>query len=468
VSAGAGAAASPSDAASPVAPPAPSELRRRLEELGALTEAVQRGEGDPAAVGAAVCAFADEVVQGTRSDRLYFLGCVEEVAPRAPDIDALWDATRRATVGLEDDAFVLTKWAAIAHVLGRREESTLTERVPKEAILKWYERALELVPDHALLLARKAWFHLQYEDDRSAERLLARSARLDRANTWVALRLAEVYVRADRPGDALAVLDLAIRSGGESPSTLWEAAMLASRTGELRALVGYSERYRVSNPDDVWGRYYLLLGLCGIEDWARARSELDAARASAPEIEYVWSSFEVVVRTAEGGDVAGAVERFLALPTKDVDALTTGGIFHALARAHTAVAARAEHAAPAAALRARLLRLGLFGYDAANVERQRADPEEKTGYFDVELHQDLPADWSEEPQRLPSTATWRALRATYGVLAGARDEAVALALRVHPRLGGAAPVVVDVRADEGLYKDRRGLYRQFTFVEHGA
>jgi tetratricopeptide (TPR) repeat protein len=461
-------AEAPSDAVSPAAPPAKSDLRRRLEELGALTEAVQRGEGDPVAVCAAVCAFADEIVQGSRSDRLYFLGCVDEVAPRAPDVDAMWDAVRRATVGLEEDAIVLTMWSATAHVLGRREGSTLSERVPKETIERWYEHALELAPDNALVLARKAWFHLQYEDDRSAERLLARSARLDRSNTWVALRLAEVYVRADRPSDALAVLDLAIRNGGESPSTLWEAGQLANRLGERRALVGYIDRYRVSHPDYAWGRYYLLIGLCGALDWARARSELDAARTSAPELDYVWSSFEVVVRAVEGGDVAGAVERFLALPTKDVDSLTISGFHQALTRAYMAIAARPEHVAPAQHLRARLLRLGLFGYEAANVERQRGDEVEQSGYFDVELHQDLPADWSDEPQRLPATATWRAFRVTYGVLAGTRDEAVELALRVHPRFGASEAVLVEVRADEKLYKDRRGLYRQYAFVEHGA
>ena len=117
---------------------------------------------------------------------------------------------------------------------------------------------------------------------------------------------------------------------------------------------------------------------------------------------------------------------------------------------------------------ARLLRLGLFGYEAANVERRRGDEVEQSGYFDVELHQDLPADWSDEPHRLPATAAWRAFRVTYGVLAGARDEAVELALRVHPRFGASEAVLVEVRADERLYKDRRGLYRQYAFVEHGA
>jgi tetratricopeptide (TPR) repeat protein len=457
-----------SAAASPAAPPEKSELRRRLEELGELTAAVRRGGGEPVAASAAVCAFADEIVHGTRSDRLYFLGCVDEVAAHAPDVDALWDATRRATVGLEEDALVLTMWSAVAHVLGRREGSTLSERVPKETILKWYEHALELAPDNALVLARKAWFHLQYEDDRSAERLLARSARLDRSNTWVALRLAEVYVRADRPGDALAVLDLAIRNGAENPSTLWEAALLANRLGERRALVGYVDRYRLADPDYSWGRYYLIVGLCGVEDWVRARSELDAARASAPELEYVWSSFEVVVRAVEGGDVASAVLRFLALPTRDVESLTVNGFHQALTRAYMAIAARPEHAASARELRARLLRLGLFGYEAANVERRLGDEVEQTGYFDVELHQDLPADWSDEPHRIPSTATWRAFRVTYGILAGTRDEAVELALRVHPSFGGTAAVLVEVRADEKLYKDRRGLYRQFAFTEHGA
>jgi len=89
-----------------------------------------------------------------------------------------------------------------------------------------------------------------------AERCLARGFRLMRNDSYLALRLAEIYQRTDRPRDALAVLDLCLREGSEDPNVAWEASMTAFRTESYEPLLTYLDRYEHLQPDQPWANYF--------------------------------------------------------------------------------------------------------------------------------------------------------------------------------------------------------------------
>src|SRR5262249_46796334 len=104
---------------------------------------------------------------------------------------------------------------------------------------------------------------VDYEGE--AERCLARGFRLDRTSSFLALRLAEVYRQTDRPRDALMVLDMSLREGGDDPQLAHEAAMTALGLEQWDALVTYLERYEQQQPGEPWTSYYRAVGLLELQ-----------------------------------------------------------------------------------------------------------------------------------------------------------------------------------------------------------
>src|SRR5439155_18241347 len=123
--------------------------------------------------------------------------------------------------------------------------------IAKERLELLFRQSLDLDTDDAANHARAgAWF-LGEENYGEAERCLARAFRLQRDNSFLAQRLAEVYNRTERPRDALAVLDLCLREGCDEPQVAWDAALAAFRLDQYDVMLTYLDRFEGMTDADV-------------------------------------------------------------------------------------------------------------------------------------------------------------------------------------------------------------------------
>ncbi|QDU84161.1 hypothetical protein Pla163_12660 [Planctomycetes bacterium Pla163] len=440
----------------------PPEFVARVRDLQRRVAAARREDGDLTALETEL--FALEPEPDDRDGRVALLSAFYDLDPFASDPARTWQHVRRLAAGLEDDGVVLSYLAFIGWMLRRVEGSAMGETILEETLVAWFDRSVELAPDDVGVRARAASWFLDRGDEDRAERLLARAARLDRSDAWVTLRLAELYGRSGRSTDALAVLDLALRSGNDDPDVLWAAVGRAAGLAEHQALVSYVRRYAEHTPDSQWVPYYELLGLVGSGRHAEAAEKLAAAEAAFPALAFAWESYRVPITAATHGpeETRRVASHFLARPTREVEDLNRYGVFAALERVLLAAESCEGLDDVADAVRRRALELGLGSASILNAWRAAREEETDVHYFDVTIEQDLPADWDARDQRLDETAGWKRLSVSYGVLAFDREEAERVALEHHPRFGP-TPRIVDVDEDESTYRDQRGLMRQSGF-----
>ncbi len=67
--------------------------------------------------------------------------------------------------------------------------------------------------------------------------------RLKRDLSDVALKLALLYRDTDRPRDALHVLDVCLREGGDNPQLAWEAGLTAFSLKRYEVMLTYLDRF---------------------------------------------------------------------------------------------------------------------------------------------------------------------------------------------------------------------------------
>ena len=94
-----------------------------------------------------------------------------------------------------------------------------------------------------------------------AERCYARAFKLDRTRDDAALALSRIYSETDRLQDALYVLDLCIREGGDSGELLFEAALKAHALTQHELQVSFLQKLHERHSPGPWTNYYLSSGL---------------------------------------------------------------------------------------------------------------------------------------------------------------------------------------------------------------
>lgn len=434
-----------------------------VDELRSALDTARADEAELAPIEGQILALAPAA--DDRDGRRAVLRLIYRLEPDYADVARTWKRVRELAAGHEDDAQVLSLLASIGWLARAAQDSPIADSLPDETLRTWFDRSVELEPTSVDVRARAASYFLHVGDEKRAERLLARAARLDRTQPWVALRLSEIYGRSGRAADALAVLDLAIRAGSEDLDVVWAAVGRAAGAGENRALVSYARRYGALVDPTPWVPYYELLGLVGDERWEEADPIVATGRSMDAAMEFAWSSFEAAIAAGLGDAerAARGIGAVLQQPIRSVEFVTAYGIAAALSRTYGA-AQRLERTDDMDALRARALEVGLCGVEMSSALRESEEAQKDMRYFDVQVRQPLPANWSEREQRLPETESWTSLIAEYGVLAPDRAAAERIALANHPELGPGASIA-EVAEEDARYTDRPGLFRQWAFRE---
>lgn len=379
---------------------------------------------------------------------------------------ALWAQAARVARRWPEDAQVCVSLARVAELAREAEGPSDAERPDAAEVEALYRKALQLDPEHPGVHYEAGLFHARRGEMGEAERCLARAARLDRTWAPAALALAQVYRDTDRPGAAVDVLALALRSGCDDEDVLQEAGLDALRDGRHQLAATCFEQLRARGADWPWASYYLASALLEL---GRAEEAGAAAEAAARENEA--AAFPALaIRAAAAaaqGDHASArrsIEEALGFPLARAVQLTPAGLAAALSRLLRAAQAAGAEAAGELPERlvTRTLRAGLVRDDwlAEQREASAAAPEEVQVY-EVTFDQELLASWSEDPACPPWEQGWPGYHVAWYVLAPTPERAVELAAALQRRCADLPPQLREVREASGrLYHDKPGVVEQ--------
>ncbi len=106
--------------------------------------------------------------------------------------------------------------------------------ITPEAIKNLFVKSMDIDPECGRSFSRAGLQFLSENNFGEAERCLARAFPLEQAISHLRFGLADVYANTERPRDALAVLDMALREGCEEPRLAWHAAMHASALDQFQ------------------------------------------------------------------------------------------------------------------------------------------------------------------------------------------------------------------------------------------
>lgn len=377
-----------------------------------------------------------------------------------------WQWSEQLMARFPQQATILSMQAALGHHLRGVSDGELDERIPTERLENQFRASLDLDPNAADNFARAGTYYLEQEDYGEAERSLARGFRLMRSSNHLALRLSEVYTRTDRPRDAVAVLDMALREGCDDPDVAWEAAINANHTEQYEATLTYLDRYDELIPEQPWSNYYRASALLELHRPAEAIEALERESQFNPDL-----TFHVIVLRASAWAEIKDLEVFrlelanvLATPLADVTYLTAGGLQKMFSRLWQSTREFVGPDDPSLIqLETRLLEAGLAPNEMFLAYRKPTGTEEgqaSINFYRCVVRQPLDERWQSFGGRLPGEEEWSAYEMPWGVLAPDEDEAKRMALQWQQRCYPLPSQVVDVAEEGSDYTDVPGVVWQ--------
>ena len=379
--------------------------------------------------------------------------------------NAIWNWSNAFVQRHPQHATILSMQAALAaHLLNLGDEN-LNDLITHERLEKQFRQSLDLDPNKGDNFARAGSYYLDQENYGEAERCLARGFRLMRTSGQIALKLAEVYSRTDRPRDAVAVLDMALREGCDDPDVAWEAALTAVRVEQYEAALTYLDRFDELRPGEAWSNHYRACSLLELKRPAEAMSALDREQELNPELTY---HVEVQRASSLAGmknvdEFRTQLEKVLAIPVSSIDYLTANGLQRLYTRLWISTSECVAFDDPAMVqLETRLLELGLAPNEIFIACRAR-QPEvegDKVQFYRCIVHQPLDERWESFPGRLAADEGWESYDIPWGVLAHDEAEAAAMVLEFQGRCYPLPAEVVEVEGDGEDYADKAGVVWQ--------
>ena len=379
--------------------------------------------------------------------------------------NAIWNWSNAFVQRHPQHATILSMQAALAaHLLNLGDEN-LNDLITHERLEKQFRQSLDLDPNKGDNFARAGSYYLDQENYGEAERCLARGFRLMRTSGQIALKLAEVYSRTDRPRDAVAVLDMALREGCDDPDVAWEAALTAVRVEQYEAALTYLDRFDELRPGEAWSNHYRACSLLELNRPAEAMSALDREQELNPELTY---HVEVQRASSLAGmknvdEFRTQLEKVLAIPVSSIDYLTANGLQRLYTRLWISTSECVAFDDPAMVqLETRLLELGLAPNEIFIACRAR-QPEvegDKVQFYRCIVHQPLDERWESFPGRLAADEGWESYDIPWGVLAHDEAEAAAMVLEFQGRCYPLPAEVVEVEGDGEDYADKAGVVWQ--------
>jgi tetratricopeptide (TPR) repeat protein len=383
----------------------------------------------------------------------------------------VWTWAESITQRHPQDATALSMLAALGASLRDNAEGALAEVVTDELLEKLFRQSLDLDPHAGDNFARAGSYYLDQENHGEAERCLARGFRLMRSSGHLALKLAEVYSRTDRPRDAVAVLDMALREGCDDPDVAWEAAVSANHLEQFEAALTYLDRFDELRPDQPWSNYYRACALLDLDRPAEALAALDRESQFNPDLTY-----HVAVQRASclaglkrGEDFRRQLAEVLATPVADVTYLTPNGLQRIFTRLWKSTSEFLAVDDPLLEqFETRLLEMGLAPNELFAAHRERTPAVEgddenegnKVNFYRCIVRQPLDERWQSFAGRLAGEDDWTAYVIPWGVLAHDETEAAKSVLGWQRRCFPLPAEILEVEEEGTDYADVPGVVWQ--------
>ncbi len=448
---------------------AESPLALMIQELVA---ALMRSEGDQEQVrsmATEILAIAPDTVKDPRdAGRLLHLARFVSMVPQvAPDI---WGWANSISHQHPQHASVLSMLAALGATLRASADGALDASISDERLEDLFRQSMDLDPHDGENFARAGIFHLEQENYGEAERCLARGFRLLRTSGHLALKLAEAYLRTDRPRDAVAVLDMALREGCKDADVAWEAAISANHIEQYEAVLTYLAKFDELRPGEPWSNYYRA---CALLELQRPRDALQALERESelnPEMTYHVSVMRVscLAELRLVDEFRAELAKLLATPIADVTYLTPNGLQKMFTRLWKSTTVCLTHGDVALEqLETRLLETGLARNELFAAHREfsrKGDAQSNSGdlvnFYRCVLRQPLDDRWLTFSGRLDGEEDWVAYVIPWGVLAQDATEASRLVLQFQQRCYPVPAEILEIEEDGSDFTDDAGVVWQ--------
>ncbi len=441
-----------------------AELESRSASLTALADRLRSSSGDEAALGRLLDDLIFRVREPIETARdAAWLAHLTHLCARFLERERDgWMAIRPAVDRFLGDAVVMNVLADLGRSVRERCPTEADALVPAEQIDEWFRVSLELDPSHGRNFSRAGDYYLSVNRPGEAERCFARAFRLDRSDAHLALRLSEIYQQSDRPRDAVAVLDMAIREGANDPTLFWQAGILALSVDRYDSAVSYFVKFEELQPGEPWTQYYRALALLESNRPGLGLAAIDLEAQRSPE-----HRLPVAILRAWAFSLHGDQPRLteqlghaLAEPLSRVDYLTEAGLARLFDRLYRAACGLSSPTGQRDEVERLLIATGLAPEALFEADRAKRDSIDDLGFFVAVVHQPLGPDWPTSSGCLAGQSEWTAYRAAWGVLARDEEEAGAIALAWQARIGSLPPQLVEVQSQGGSYRDAPGVVWQ--------
>ena len=324
--------------------------------------------------------------------------------------------------------------------------------------------SLDLDPGHAGNFARAGAFFLQHGEMGEAERCYARSFRLDRTRSDVAVRLADLYNESDRARDALAVLDLCLREGCQDPAVYWQAGQIAFEQEKYDWVLTYYNRLEEVWPDKPWVPFYLAWALMETGKHDEALRVLESESLRNTDCRYHVDALRACIFGAKGKNEAERfrkeLQKVLDQRLSNVEALSQHDLTRLFHKLTAAVACLAPDDETRLAFEVLTLQTGLAAEMLFEPHRQQEPVEEGLSYFVVLIRQPLDENWPMHPGCLSGQEPWPAYVCPWGVLARDEEEAEQWVKKWQSQCYPLEMEVLDVQLQNEGYRDSPGIVWQ--------
>jgi tetratricopeptide (TPR) repeat protein len=359
------------------------------------------------------------------------------------------------------DAGLLSMLASLGDLLRTKDGSTVAGTIQLPELDAMFRLAMDVTPDQPGAFARAGLFYLNNQNDAEAERCLRRAFDLDPRNAFVAIQLADLFARTDRPIDGLSVLEKSIAQQADPDAELlWKAGLAAISLARWESALFHLTQLAGIEPERRWLHYYRAIALLGLERWAEAAAaiDLEAAIIKMPGALHVHT-----VRAA----AAAGIENLIALrrhiddavapPLGIVNYLAQSGIVGCFTRLWQAARQLPADDPSRRRLQERLLWSGLTPAEFWDQIRAGQDKIKGMRHFWVDLRQPLDDRWPRTGSAMPGQERWKAYTMRYGVLAADETEAAQQALQWQSHSAPMPAKVISVVLDGGPYTDVPGV-----------
>lgn len=389
-------------------------------------------------------------------------------------LNFLVDASREATVTawnqqlltrFPGESGVVSMVAVLTNTL--RELSSTdgkTSSITAEDVRKLFARSLDIDSECGRSFARAGLHFLSEQNFGEAERCLARAFRLNRQSATCALGLADVYANTERPRDALAVLDMALREGCEEPRLAWHAAMHASALAQYSVMLTYLNWYAERVPEQKWLSLFRAMAMIELNRPEEALAEIECERNLNPE-----SASMLPLLSACALAQLNRVEEFreklqavLDIPLRQMDIISVAELSRLLTRLWSSTTSNLTDDPLRERLETVLLKACLTPVEL--FEKLRVTPGVEATlqvhFYRIYLGQVLDEDWSTSEGCLAGEEPWKAYNIQWCVLAEDEEKAVQAVMAWQTRCATKPAEVIGVSPSEEVYTDFPGVVSQ--------